>query len=178
MPRCTRRRRSGCTRRRRTRGCREPFAFRQLTARQHDVRQLLARGLTNAEIAAEFVVERSTIKSHVASLLSKPTSATVYTLWSMHTKPGSSAPAHPATEELLAPCTTIERRRRLDADEPAGAGSSVCLQTRSYWISSRWNASLVLLSSRSRPWPRAPAYAPVPPTIASRATAPVLKPGP
>ena len=50
---------------------RPPAALTDLTAREREVLELLGRGRSNAEIAQAFVVSETTVKTHVAHVLTK-----------------------------------------------------------------------------------------------------------
>jgi DNA-binding NarL/FixJ family response regulator len=49
----------------------EPAEVVGLTSREIEVARAIARGLSNAEIAAELVISEWTVKSHVANILRK-----------------------------------------------------------------------------------------------------------
>jgi DNA-binding NarL/FixJ family response regulator len=48
-----------------------PAELSRLTSREVEVLQMMARGLSNAEIAGEFFVSETTVKTHVAHILAK-----------------------------------------------------------------------------------------------------------
>ena len=59
-----------------------------LTEREQEVLALIARGRTNAEIAAELFIGLSTVKSHVASLMAKlgVRNRVEIAMWAYHSK--------------------------------------------------------------------------------------------
>jgi DNA-binding NarL/FixJ family response regulator len=48
-----------------------PRELGELTSREHDVLRLIARGLSNAEIAREMYISEGTVKTHVTHILQK-----------------------------------------------------------------------------------------------------------
>ena len=86
----------------------------ELTDREHDVLRHMARGATNAEIAAALIVSEATVKTHVGAVFSKlgardRAAAIVFVTttgsssptrgWIGASDPGSMRPRRPGTQD-------------------------------------------------------------------------------